>query len=546
MAYTSEIEKLERRVQENPQGRFFASLADAYRKDGQVPRALEVLKTGLMIHPDYVSARVVLGRCLLDQGDDAGAEAAFTRVTELDGESVIALKALADISERRGDFAASAQWARTLLTVDPGSDEAREQLTRVEHQAGASEAPAATAEPAEVSAEFQGLAAAAALEPAFESAAEAAAGSMPEPVPEAPVPPRRDSIRFEPSVDPTARTLEFNPPAVASEPEPPVLRLSGIETTAVGPDRDDAPPAAEPLAVEGFESGAPRTSSATAPAEALEGLEATQFGSDEVIERESEIEIRSGPSNEYQQPDDGSELTAGGSASEFQEPSATDSLAPSAGRPSGAAPIFDPAADAEDVAPPGIPEPEPVVTEAMALLYVSQGLSSEALAVYRELLERSPGDTRYAEQVRMLEGSVPVADRPAWLAAETGGVAVGQWLRSVLAARLPEVALPATAATLPPPADSEPDAVPAADDAPPSGTPTRPARDSLSLGSIFGDEPAAPPADGRAAGSFDDFFGGNDVPEAGATTPRTRSIRHTQADDDDLGQFQDWLKNLKQ
>ncbi|MGH7734809.1 MAG: tetratricopeptide repeat protein, partial [Gemmatimonadales bacterium] len=126
MAYTSEIEKLERRVQENPQGRFFASLADAYRKDGQVGRALEVLQTGLMIHPDYVSARVVLGRCLVDQGDDAGAEVAFTRVTELDGESVIALKALADIAERRGDFPASAKWARALLTIDPGSDEARE------------------------------------------------------------------------------------------------------------------------------------------------------------------------------------------------------------------------------------------------------------------------------------------------------------------------------------------------------------------------------------------------------------------------------------
>jgi hypothetical protein len=34
------------------------------------------------------------------------------------------------------------------------------------------------------------------------------------------------------------------------------------------------------------------------------------------------------------------------------------------------------------------------------------------------------------------------------------------------------------------------------------------------------------------------------VAEASAE-PRSRSIRHTQADDDDLSQFQDWLKNLK-
>lgn len=542
MAYTSEIEKLERRVQENPQGRFFASLADAYRKDGQVGRALEVLKTGLMIHPDYVSARVVLGRCLLDQGDDAGAEAAFARVTELDGESVIALKALADISERRGDFVASARWARALLTVDPGSDEAREQLTRVEQQAGS---PPVAEEPPAPSAELESLVAVAGEGSAFEPATPDPSVSEPDPLPVVdPTPPRRDSIHFEPSVDTAARTLELTPPAAPPEPELPSLRLSGMETTAVGSDQNDPGPAPEPLAVEGFESSVPRTSTAV-PAEALEGLEATQFGSDDAIERESEIEIRSGSSNEYQQPDDGSDLTAGGTASEFQEPSATDTLTPRAGRPSGAAPVFDAAPEAEDTAPPGVPEPEPVVTEAMALLYVSQGLTSEALAVYRELLQRSPGDPRYAEQVRMLEEAVPASDAPAWLAAETGGMSVGAWLQSVLAARLPEVALPATADPGPAAAASEPATAPSADGAPPSGTPTRPAQDALTLGSIFGDEPAAQPAEGPMAGSFDDFFGGGEAPEAGDTTPRTRTIRHTQAEDDDLGQFQDWLKNLK-
>ena len=186
-----------------------------------------------------------------------------------------------------------------------------------------------------------------------------------------------------------------------------------------------------------------------------------------------------------------------------------------------------------------------MVTEAMALLYVSQGLSAEALAVYRELLERSPGDTRYAEQVRMLEGAVPAVDRPAWLAAETGGLSVREWMRSVLAARLPDVALPETAAPLPQSGGSEPDVVTSPDARPSSGTPTRLAQDHLSLGSIFGDETAAPPAEGPSAGSFDDFFGGNEGPDAGVTTPHIRTIRHTQADDDDLGQFQDWLKNLK-
>ncbi|MGH7533411.1 MAG: tetratricopeptide repeat protein, partial [Gemmatimonadales bacterium] len=522
MAYTSEIEKLERRVQENPQGRFFASLADAYRKDGQVGRALEVLQTGLMIHPDYVSARVVLGRCLVDQGDDAGAEVAFTRVTELDGESVIALKALADIAERRGDFPASAKWARALLTIDPGSDEAREQLARVEQASGA---PAVESEPAAPTAEMQGLVEVAAEGPVVEPSPLAREEAAPLSVAASDDPPprRRDSIHFEPSADTAARTLELIPPVAPPEPPLPTLRLSGVETTAVEPPRDDADARPEPLAVEGFESGGPRNSGTAARAPALEGLEATRYDSDDEVERETEIEIRSGASTEYQQPDDGSELTAGGSASQFQEASAAETLTPGASRLSGVSPVYDSASELEDAPPPGVPEPEPVVTEAMALLYVSQGLASEALAVYRALLQRAPGDTRLVDKVRELEGSGTSRGAAAWLAAETGGMAVGSWIQSVLAARLPDVALPISEASPPPVEAVEPLESAAAGETHASGTPTRPAPEAVSLGAIFGDEPAAQPAEGPATGSFDDFFGGSEAPgaEPAAASPRT-------------------------
>jgi len=67
MAASSEIEKLERRYAENPDGRYFAPLADAYRKAGQVDRALELVRAGLEKHADYLSAHIVLGRCLLDK-----------------------------------------------------------------------------------------------------------------------------------------------------------------------------------------------------------------------------------------------------------------------------------------------------------------------------------------------------------------------------------------------------------------------------------------------------------------------------------------------
>ena len=128
----SEIEKLERRYAENPQGLTFAPLAEVHRKNGEVQRALDLLGPGLALHPDYIPASIVLGRCHLDLGDVHAAERAFLHVLALDGENVIALKSLADISERLLKFEDAERWLQTLLSLDRSNDEAREQLQQVE------------------------------------------------------------------------------------------------------------------------------------------------------------------------------------------------------------------------------------------------------------------------------------------------------------------------------------------------------------------------------------------------------------------------------
>ena len=132
MAANREIEKLERRWNENRQGTSFAPYAEALRKVGELERAQEVLKQGLANHPDHIPGNIVLGRCCLDMGADGEAEAAFSRVLGLDAENVIALKALADITERHGRFAETDQWLRQLISFDPSNDEAKEQMARVE------------------------------------------------------------------------------------------------------------------------------------------------------------------------------------------------------------------------------------------------------------------------------------------------------------------------------------------------------------------------------------------------------------------------------
>src|SRR5215218_134277 len=116
---TTEIEKLERRYAENPQGLTFAPLAEVHRKNGEIARALELLKAGLELHPNYIPASIVLGRCHQDLGDLPAAEEAFAHVLRLDDENVIALKSLADINERQDRLEDAEGWPRRLRPPEP-------------------------------------------------------------------------------------------------------------------------------------------------------------------------------------------------------------------------------------------------------------------------------------------------------------------------------------------------------------------------------------------------------------------------------------------
>ena len=218
MAAPSEIEKLERRYAENPDGRFFAPLADAYRKAGNVGRALELVRAGLGKHPDYLSAHIVLGRCLLDKGADAEASATFTAVLALDVENIIALKSLAEIAERGGRVDEAREWLQKLLAVDSMNSEAEADLQRL---GGALAAPAKAAEeaPAEMAPEtsFADVAEEMSAAPAAEAAP--AGGEATQVV--APVAPQMEEPAREPEPLPMLEVAASAPePAPVAEAEP--------------------------------------------------------------------------------------------------------------------------------------------------------------------------------------------------------------------------------------------------------------------------------------------------------------------------------------
>lgn len=102
MSENPRIEELRRRVQADPTSIAFAALAEEYRRAGRYEDALEVCRTGLTRHPAYLSARVTLGRALveLNQLDEAKME--LDQVLSIAPENLAAIRALAEIDERRG------------------------------------------------------------------------------------------------------------------------------------------------------------------------------------------------------------------------------------------------------------------------------------------------------------------------------------------------------------------------------------------------------------------------------------------------------------
>ncbi len=130
----SELEKLQRRYEEKP-SQWFAALAEEHRRAGDVALAIDILRRGLKERSNYVSGHIVLGRCLLDQGEEEEAQQVLERVLELDPENIIALKVLGEIAERGGDAAAAHSWLERLLEVDPMNEEGRQRLKLLEEVA---------------------------------------------------------------------------------------------------------------------------------------------------------------------------------------------------------------------------------------------------------------------------------------------------------------------------------------------------------------------------------------------------------------------------
>ena len=95
------IEELRRRIHKDPASIAFAQLAEEHRRAGQFEDAVRVCRAGLHQHPAYLSARITLGRALLEMGRYDEAVSEFEYVLKAAPDNLTATRELADIEQRR-------------------------------------------------------------------------------------------------------------------------------------------------------------------------------------------------------------------------------------------------------------------------------------------------------------------------------------------------------------------------------------------------------------------------------------------------------------
>ncbi len=131
MADHPRIEELRRRVQKDPASIAFAQLAEEFRRAGQYAEAIDACHAGLAMHPGYLSARVTLGRALIEVGELDQALLELTQVLNAAPENLAALRGLAEIHHRRGDLPQALEYYRSALEFarnDPDLEQVVEEI----------------------------------------------------------------------------------------------------------------------------------------------------------------------------------------------------------------------------------------------------------------------------------------------------------------------------------------------------------------------------------------------------------------------------------
>ncbi|MBI4591398.1 MAG: tetratricopeptide repeat protein [Candidatus Rokubacteria bacterium] len=120
----SAIRRHEERLAKDPTSLAFAALADLYRKAGRTGEAIALCRDGLGRYPHYATARLILAKAYLTEGNAEGALEELNRVVVQSPDDVQAHRLLADVYRRSGDLDLAARHLDRVVALDPADREA--------------------------------------------------------------------------------------------------------------------------------------------------------------------------------------------------------------------------------------------------------------------------------------------------------------------------------------------------------------------------------------------------------------------------------------
>lgn len=126
------VEQYQKMLEQDPNSRVFAPLAEAYRKMGLLEKALETARKGVKLHPHFSGGHVALGQALLEKSDFPGAIVHLKKAAELSPENILAHLGLARALLRSRKAKEALHSYKMVLFLNPQNEEAQRAVARLE------------------------------------------------------------------------------------------------------------------------------------------------------------------------------------------------------------------------------------------------------------------------------------------------------------------------------------------------------------------------------------------------------------------------------
>jgi len=119
------IRRQEERLARDPASLAFAQLADLYRKAGRIPDAVALCRSGLTRFPNYTTARLILAKALVADGQLAAAQAELEAILETTPKDVQCHRLAAEIQRRLGHVDEAVRHLEAAVALDPSDRESQ-------------------------------------------------------------------------------------------------------------------------------------------------------------------------------------------------------------------------------------------------------------------------------------------------------------------------------------------------------------------------------------------------------------------------------------